>query len=140
MAGNDRLIHQLLIAQQKMRTHIKKALLRENVRVTLGQTGILFLLQKNNGQAMTELSNVLRIDNSTLTGLVDRLEKFDFVRRKASKIDRRKFRIYITAEGALEADRAKPIIESVNEEIKSGFSEEQIGNFMSVLKSFSQKF
>jgi len=42
--------------------------------------------------------------------------------------------------GWLEADRAKLIIERVNEEIKSGFSEVQIENFMSVLKSFSQKF
>lgn len=140
MATDDRLIYQLFMAQQKLRTYIKNALVTEGVRVTLGQAGILFLLKQNDGQTMTELSKVMGIDNSTLTGLVDRLERSGFVRRKASPTDRRMYRIHITPEGVRESDKAKPVIEGINDEIKSGLSNEEIALFKRILMSLSQKF
>lgn len=89
---------------------------------------------------MTELSQVLSIDNSTITGLIDRLEKSGFVSRNAGRSDRRMFRIYITPQGIEESNRAKTVIKRVNEEIKSGFSQEDIEIFKRILKSFLEKF
>ena len=86
---DDRLIYQVFMAQQKLRIYLKSALLAEGVKVTPTQTGILFLLKRKNGMTMTELSQVLAADNSTMTGLVDRLEKSGFVVREASPTDRR---------------------------------------------------
>jgi len=140
MKTDDRLIYQLFMVQQKLRTYIANALLTEGIRVTLGQAGILFLLQRNDGQTMTELSKALAVKNATLTGLIDRLERSAFVMRRASKNDRRSIRIYITPEGIDECDKAKPVIKRVNEEIKSGFSQEEINVFKRVLNSVFQKF
>ena len=140
MKTDDRLIYQLFMAQQKLRTYITNALLTEGIRVTLGQAGILFLLQRDDGQTMTELSKALSIKNATLTGLIDRLERFAFVMRRASKNDRRSIRIYITPAGIEECDKAKPVIKRVNEEIKFGFSKEEINVFKRVLNSVFQKF
>jgi DNA-binding MarR family transcriptional regulator len=67
-------IYQLFMAQQKLRTYITNALHTEGIKVTLGQAGILFLLRKDNGQTMTELSKTLGVKNATLTGLIDRLQ------------------------------------------------------------------
>jgi DNA-binding MarR family transcriptional regulator len=89
---------------------------------------------------MTELSQALSIDNSTITGLVDRLEKNGFVRRDASSGDRRMFRIYVTPQGVEESKKAKVVINEVNEDIKSGFSKDEIEIFTRVLNSFSEKF
>lgn len=137
---DDRLIYQVFMAQQKLRIYLKSALLAEGVKVTPTQTGILFLLKRKNGMTMTELSQVLAADNSTMTGLVDRLEKSGFVVREASPTDRRALLVRITQEGIDEIDRAQPIIKRVNEEISSGFSEGEIAAFKKVLNSFFQKF
>ena len=137
---DDRLIYQVFMAQQKLRIYLKSALLAEGVKVTPTQTGILFLLKRKNGMTMTELSQVLAADNSTMTGLVNRLEKSGFVVREASPTDRRALLVRITQEGIDEIDRAQPIIKRVNEEISSGFSEGEIAAFKKVLNSFFQKF
>ena len=89
---------------------------------------------------MTDLSKALAVKNATLTGLIDRLERSAFVMRRASKNDRRSIRIYITPEGIEECDKAKPVIKRVNEEIKDGFSQEEIEVFKRVLNSVFQKF
>jgi len=140
METDDRLIYQVFMAQQKLRTYLKDALEIEGVRVTTAHAGILFLLKQKDGQSMTELSQVLSIDNSTITRLIDRLEKSGFVSRNASTSDRRMFRIYITHQGVEESNRAKTVIKRVNEEIKSGFSQEDIEIFKRILKSFLEKF
>lgn len=140
MPTDDRLIYLVFTAQQKLRTYLKNALINDGATVTVAQSGILFLLKQKNGRTMTELSRTLSTDNSTVTGLVDRLEKSGFVRRNASANDRRISHIYITPQGIEEVDRAKVVIRKVNEEIKSGFSEQEIESFKKVLKSLFEKF
>ena len=140
MKTDDRLIYLLFMSQQKLRTYITNSLLAEGIKVTLGQAGVLFILRQNDGQTMTELSKILGVKNATLTGLIDRLERSAFVTRRASKNDRRSIRIYITTEGAEECDRAKPVIKRVNEEIKYGFSQEEMEVFKRVLNRVFQKF
>ena len=140
MQTDDRLIYQVFMAQQKLRTYLKDALATEGVKVTPAQAGILFLLKQKDGQTMTELSRVLSIDNSTITGLIDRLEKSGFVSRNASNSDRRMFRIFITSQGIEESNSAKTVIIRVNKEIKSGFSLQDIEIFKKILNSFFEKF
>ena len=140
MKNDDRLIYQIFMAQQKLLASINNTLIAEGIRITLGQAGLLLLLQQNDGQTMTELSKALAVKNASLTGLIDRLERSAFVMRKAGKNDRRSIRIYITPEGTEECSKAKPVIKRVNEEIKSGFSPEEIEVFKRVLNSVLQKF
>jgi DNA-binding MarR family transcriptional regulator len=140
MKTDDRLIYLLFMAQQKLRTYINDALLQGDIKTTLSQTGILFLLRQEDGQSMTQLSKALAIDNSTLTGLIDRMERSGYVSRKAGDSDRRAFRICITPQGLEESNRAKSLIRKINEEIKSGFSQEEIKNFKRVLTGLLEKF
>jgi DNA-binding MarR family transcriptional regulator len=140
MSTNDRLIYQVFLAQNSLRTYLKKALTVRGIHVSVTQAGILFLLKQKDGQSMTELSQALAIDNSTITGLVDRLEKNGFVRRDSSSGDRRMFRIYVTPQGVEESKKAKVVINEVNGNIKSGFSNDEIEIFTRVLNSFSEKF
>jgi DNA-binding MarR family transcriptional regulator len=140
MKEDDRLIYQIFMAQQKLQASINNTLIAEGVKITLGQAGLLFLLQQGDGRTMTELSKALAVKNASLTGLIDRLEKSSFVMRKAGKADRRSIRIYITPEGNEECNKAGPVIKRVNEEIKSGFSGEEIDVFRRVLNSVFQKF
>jgi len=126
--------------QEKLRTHLSNVMIRENVRVTPAQAGILFLLIEKDGRTMSELSRILSIDNSTITGLVDRLQKTGLVRRDASPHDRRASRVYISPEGIREVEKAKRVVKKVNREIKNGFSAEELASFKNILQSFFQKF
>lgn len=89
---------------------------------------------------MTGLSRTMAVENPTLTGLIDRLEKASFVTRKATPEDRRSFRIYITPEGIRECEKVKPIISRINDELKTGFTGEEIKVFKRVLQSLLGKF
>ncbi len=140
MVQDDRLIFLVFSAQQKLKAYLNAALSASGVRVTVAQAGILFLLKQRDGRSMTELSQILEIDNSTMTGLTDRLEKADFVRRHASPSDRRASQIHITPEGLQEVEGAKRVIRRVNEEIKEGFTGEDVESFKRVLNSFFSKF
>ena len=135
MPPDDRLIYLLFTAQQKLRTYLKKMMTKENVRVTTAQAGILFLLKQKDGRTMSELSQILSIDNSTITGLVDRLEKTGLVRRNASPYDRRASHVFVNPQGIEEVDKAKRVIRMVNQEIKNGFSAEELESFNRILKS-----
>ena len=140
MPPDDRLIYLIFTAQQKLRTYLKKMMVKENVRVTPAQAGILFLLKQKDGRTMSELSQILSIDNSTITGLVDRLERTGLVRRDASPHDRRASHVFVNPEGIEEVDKAKKVIRTVNQEIKNGFSAADLESFNRILKSFFHKF
>lgn len=140
MPPDDRLIYLIFTAQQKLRTHLGNVMVRENVRVTPAQAGILFLLAEKDGRTMSELSRILSIDNSTLTGLVDRLEKAGLARRDASPNDRRASHVYISPEGVQEMKKARSIVGRVNREIADGFSPEELASFKKILRSFFHKF
>ena len=140
MARDDRLIYLVFTAQQKLRTHLKNAMSEAGVSITPAQSATLFLLKRKDGQTMSELTQELSIDNSTLTGLVDRLERSGFVRRNASTADRRSSHVYITESGNQEIERAKAVIRRVNDRIREDFSEEELASFKKILKSFFVRF
>ena len=140
MPTDDRLMYLIFTAQQKLRTHLSNIMIRENVKVTPAQAGILFLLAEKDGRTMSELSQILSIDNSTITGLVDRLEKMGLVRRKASSNDRRASHVHVNPGGIEEMNKAKMIVGKVNQEIKNGFTVEELESFKKILRSFFQRF
>jgi len=140
MTKDDRLIYLVFKAQQVLRTYLKKALEAQGIKVTPAQAGVLFLLKQKDGQSMSDLSRILAIDNSTLTGLIDRMRRSGFVRRQANPADRRVQKIFITNSGIREIDKAKPVIQRVNQEIKTGFSEADVEALKKVLGGFFEKF
>jgi len=140
MPKDDRLIFLVFTAQLKLKTYLKNLLSEGGVTITPAQSGILFLLKKKNGQTMSELSQVLSLDNSTLTGLVDRLERSGFAKRNASTADRRASHVFITDKGSEEMDRARVVIRRVNEQIKADFTEDEVEAFKKILKSFFARF
>jgi DNA-binding MarR family transcriptional regulator len=139
MLTDDRLIFLLSKAQHKLATYLKKTLADKGIKVTGVQTGILFLL-KNSSRTMTELSKELSIDNSAITGLVDRLERSGFARREINPDDRRTFLISITDLGKEEIEKAKTVVHEVNAEIKKDFSEEEVDAFKRILNAMLTRF
>ncbi|HWR44244.1 MarR family transcriptional regulator [Sporomusa sp.] len=83
-------------AEQKHYNYTKKLLEKEKLNITPGQMAVLYTLYKGDGISITELSKKCYLDNSTLTGIIDRLERAGLVLRIGQQDDRRSFFIHLT--------------------------------------------
>lgn len=71
------------------------------------QFAVLLLLDGEAGWRLTDLSERLLVDKSTITRIVDRLESAELVRREADPDDRRVQRVVLTGQGRERRDRAR---------------------------------
>jgi len=140
MPDNDRLIFLVFTAQHVLKKYLQDEFRKEKILITPSHTGILFSLVKNGPQPMNALSKLLFIKNSTVTGLIDRLEKNQLVQRNPVGSDRRTWIISITDKGVKEINRAKIIINRINGEIKEGNPASDVKAIQKVLTGFFKKF
>ena len=137
---DDRLLFLMSRAHSKLTQYLKSQFKAQGMDISPGQVGILFLLGQRDLLPMSELSNILEIDNSAITRVVDRLEKSGLVIRQPNPEDRRQYLIGITDKGMELASKAKEIANSANDKIKEGFSDLEISVFQRVMASFGPKF
>ena len=140
MTIEDRFIFLISKVCQKLIINLQKSFSESGVEVTPIQVMLLFFLQKNDGSSLTQISQGLMLENPTVTGLIDRLEKLGYVKRSDHPNDRRVYLVHITEKGNKVANKALPIIKKLNEEIKEGYSKEEIENFKKVLFGTFNKF
>jgi len=140
MAMEDRFIFLISKVCQKLIINLQKAFSESGVEVTPIQVMLLFFLQKNDGSSLTQISQGLMLENPTVTGLIDRLEKLGYVKRSDHPDDRRVYSIYLTEKGKKVANKALPIVKRLNDQIKEGYSREEIENFKKVLMGAFNKF
>jgi DNA-binding MarR family transcriptional regulator len=140
MAIEDRFIFLISKVCQKLIINLQKAFSESGVEVTPIQVMLLFFLQKNDGSSLTQISQGLMLENPTITGLIDRLEKSGYVKRSDHPNDRRVYLVHITEKGNKVANKALPIIKKLNEQIKEGYSKGEIEDFKKVLMGAFNKF
>ncbi len=140
MAIEDRFIFLISKVCQKLILNLQKAFSESGIEVTPIQAMLLFFLQKNDGSSLTQISQGLMFENPTVTGLIDRLEKLGYVKRSDHPNDRRVYLIYLTEKGKKVANKALPIVKRLNEQIKEGYSKEEIEGFKKVLIGAFNKF
>jgi DNA-binding MarR family transcriptional regulator len=140
MAVEDRFIFLISKVCQKLILNLQKAFSESGVEVTPIQVMLLFFLQKNDGSSLTQISQGLMLENPTVTGLIDRLEKLGYVKRSDHPNDRRVYLVHITEKGNKVANKALPIIKKLNEQIKEGYSKSEIDDFKKVLIGAFNKF
>jgi MarR family transcriptional regulator, organic hydroperoxide resistance regulator len=140
MAVEDRFIFLISKVCQKLIINLQKSFSENGIEVTPIQGMLLFFLQKNDGSSLTQISQGLMLENPTVTGLIDRLEKLGYVKRSDHPDDRRVYLIYLTEKGNKVAKKALPIVKKLNEEIKRGYSKDEIENFKKVLMGVFNKF
>jgi len=92
-----------------------------------GQPPMLFALWDEDGQTHTELAGRLHIQASTVTKMVQRMEKAGFVERRDDPDDQRVSRVYLTAAGYAIRKDVNRIWRQLEEETFTGFTlEEQV--------------
>lgn len=106
--------------------------------VTPAQLFVLSCLEQRDGQKPSELAEEVHLDASSMTGLLDRTEKAQLIRRMRDPEDRRALRIYLTPQGEQVLERLRPVITSLQEKVHEAFFDgcdvEQIDSFLSILR------
>ena len=140
MSVEDRLIFLISKVYQKLIVNLQKSFSESRIEATPIQVMLLFFLQENNGLSLTQISQGLMLENPTVTGLIDRLEKLGYVKRGDHPNDRRVYLVHLTEKGNKVANKALPIVKKLNEGIKKGYSKEEVENFKKVLIGAFNKF
>jgi DNA-binding MarR family transcriptional regulator len=140
MSVEDRLIFLISKVYQKLIINLQKSFSESGIEVTPIQVMLLFFLQMNDDSSLTQISQGLMLENPTVTGLIDRLEKLGYVKRTDHPNDRRVYLVHLTEKGNKVANKALPIVKKLNEEIKKGYSKEEVENFKKVLIGAFNKF
>jgi DNA-binding MarR family transcriptional regulator len=140
MAVEDRLIFLISKVCQKLIINLQESFSENSLEVTPIQVMLLFFLQKNDGSSLTQISQGLMLENPTITGLIDRLEKSGYVKRSDHPNDRRVYLVNITEKGNRVANKALPIVKRLNEQIKEGYLKGEIESFKKVLIGAFNKF
>ena len=99
--------------------------LLEPYGITPAQYLILECLWLKDGLAPKTLGDMLRFDSASLTGLIDRLERAELVRREPDPEDRRALKLKLTKKGRSLCDPLRDLRKRANEEILEDFSPHQ---------------
>ena len=85
---------------------------------------------------MSELAWTLGLDNSTVTRLVIRLEKKNWVERKQSLRDQRAIKVFLTNKGDIIQHDIEKEIDNIGEKIKTEVEKDQNEALLQSLSSF----
>jgi len=106
-----------------------KMLKDSGIEINPAQGRIMFVLWRHDGITINELAKKTQLGKSTLTSMLDRLEKGGFLMRVPSREDRRKILIKRTKKDkALEAKYIE-VSQQMNKLCYNGFSKSDIDRF-----------
>ena len=111
-------------------------ILRENDMADLeGARGrIIFALWGKDGVPIKTLCEKTSLDKSTLTGIIDRLERNGYIERKPSETDKRSTLILLTGKEQEFANHVHKVSDQMNTIFYKGFTDEEITQFESMLE------
>lgn len=101
--------------------------------ITPGQYGVLDCLWENTQCSPKELSQELRLENSTISGLLDRMQKKGLIDRVLDPNDRRSIQVVLTPEGAALETEVLKVIEDFNRQVLSQFDAKTAQTLLSCL-------
>ncbi|GAA0731928.1 MarR family transcriptional regulator [Clostridium oceanicum] len=108
----------------------------EVLNVTPVQYGILKCLWTKDGQTPKQIGDTLGLDGSTITGILDRMEKKELLKRAKHPNDRRTLKVVITEKGSNLKKPVQEVVNKANEYMLEIFTEkeqEQFKNFLRLI-------
>lgn len=93
---------------------------------TPAQGGALFVLAKQDGATMGELALALDLVPSAVSGLVQRMEAFDWVLRRPCPQDARTQRVWLLPAGQAQLAPLRLAMTRINRELTRGFTEAEL--------------
>jgi len=107
----------------------ERILKKHGVVINSAQGRIMFALWQNDGISIIELAKKTQLKKSTLTSMLDRLERMGYIRRQRSKKDRRKILIKRTEKDRTMEKKYVEVSEKMTRLFYKGFSKSEIDRF-----------
>ena len=101
--------------------------------ITPKQFGLLAFLWQEDGLSQTELSARSQIDRTTLGGIIDRLEKEQFVERRNHPEDRRAYQVYLTEKSKTLEDELCRLADHVQDKVNAPLTQEEQATLIQLL-------
>ncbi|EHQ88906.1 MarR family winged helix-turn-helix transcriptional regulator [Desulfosporosinus youngiae] len=107
--------------------------------ITPAQFYVLSAVWERDGLKFKDLAKSLDMDGSTLTSILDRMERLDLVERRNDPEDRRSLLVFLKEKAKHKFAEITHLAEELQQEIKERFSDEEFAAFERVLDKFSQE-
>lgn len=117
---------------RNLSAHVRKSGVDE---VTMMHGWIIRYLYENREQ---DIEQRFAVGRSTVTNLLQLMEKKGFVRRESVKQDARLKKVILTEKGIASQESFEDIVEHIEEELSEGISEEELHIFYKVLDQINQ--
>ncbi|WEM45490.1 MarR family transcriptional regulator (plasmid) [Photobacterium sp. DA100] len=102
--------------------------------LTIALWPTLMCLWEEEGVTQTEISQKSKVENSTTTRTIDKLEKLGLVERQNDPNSRRSFRIFLTDKGRELKSNLIPIPVAINDKILSSLDKDEQKQLISLLQ------
>ncbi|WP_037409330.1 MarR family winged helix-turn-helix transcriptional regulator [Candidatus Solirubrobacter pratensis] len=107
----------------------------ELLGLTAGEVNALAQLRAGERLSVAELQAATGQRPSTLTGVIDRLERRGLLSRALNPRDRRSFVLELTSEGASAADHVREAFSALEERVLARAGERSVAGFLRVLEA-----
>jgi DNA-binding MarR family transcriptional regulator len=106
--------------------------------LTTPQYMVFNALWMGDGITIGELGQRVALDGSTITGILDRMEKTGYVERRPNAEDRRSALVYLTAKAREVGPRIISFADELDAAIRKDFSAQEMAVFERVLRKLGQ--
>ncbi len=120
--------------------YLDESIKSEKLDVTKEQIIILKNLFLNDGINQNELACLTFRDKSSLTRLLVKMEKKNYIQRKKSKEDKRINNVFITSLGKEMFVKTRPIIKKIMDTMETNISKKEEQVMISLLKKIQSNF
>jgi len=103
------LVWQMDKARRKIANRFQGIINQHGLEITVEQWMVLTILWESNGLVQQHLADTIHKDKTTITRLIDGLEKRNLIVRVPDKTDRRQKMIYLTEKGKKLEDKLLPL-------------------------------
>ena len=107
--------------------------------ITYNHLFILTCLWEKEGVNVKDLSKQLRLDSSSLTGHLDRMERVGLVVRKDDPADRRAIKVFLTDKGRRLKEKLEPVGQELKETLQKGVPAEGLAVFAAGLRNITKR-
>ena len=130
-----RLLPRIHKASRQVSLHLEGPCRRSGVAPEEGH--LLTYLKCYGPCPVNELKRVFGLKNSTLTGILDRLERNEILRRRANPGDRRSFLVGLTRKGERLAVRLNAIVAAFEARVLGSLTERELAGFDAVMEAIA---
>ena len=100
---------------------------------------LLLEISPEGGENPKTLAAKLDLESSSMTGLLDRLEKKGFIERRPDPNDRRSILIFLTQSGITARENIKALVEKLDRKVQEALTAEDVKAFRRIISVISKQ-